>query len=102
MSDYAQNVSRLKAGGFSQDEIDDYSAQQLTKLQAGGFSQDEIADYLGITKDDDPDLLGPIQSYWESVSNETKRRFTALQETVSGDIESTGEAIVGAAMGSRR
>lgn len=102
MSDYAQNVSRLKAGGFSQDEIDDYSAQQVTKLQAGGFSQDEIADYLGITKDDDPDLLGPIQSYWESVSNETKRRFTALQETVSGDIESTGEAIVGAAEGAKQ
>ena len=102
MSDYAQTISRLKAGGFSQDEIDDYTAQQVTKLQAGGFGEDDIADYLGVTRDDDPDLLAPIQEYWDGVAKETKRRFTAFGETVSTDIESTGEAIVGAAEGAKQ
>lgn len=93
MSDHAQNVARLKAGGFSQEEIDDYTAQEVTKLQAGGFSEDEIADYLGMWNKEDDDLLTPIREYWEGVAKETKRRFTALEETVSSDIQGMGEAI---------
>lgn len=95
MSDFSETVSRLKAGGFSQQEIDDYTADQVSKLQAGGFSEDEISDYLGLPRDDDPELLAPIKEYWDGVAKETKRRFTALSETVSGDIESTKQWAVG-------
>lgn len=46
--DPAESTAKLRAAGFSWDQINDFYSDKRTKLQKAGFSDDQINDYLGI------------------------------------------------------
>jgi len=88
MSEFGSTIETLKAAGFSEEEINQHTKNSVSELVAAGFDNDEINDYVGITRNDKPSLIQPIQEYWQSISEETRTHFN--KDTLEAEIEVMG------------
>lgn len=72
MSTYQETVERLRVSGANQDEIDAWTRSEVEKLKVSGATDTDIQDWLGVVTDDDPEVVEPIRSYWQRVSDSFK------------------------------
>ena len=77
-------IEKLSSGGFSSEEINEYTVSETQKLISGGFSQEEINEYRGNKAPND----APIRSF------ATKMIDTVLDEVVAEDKEGIRPSVV--------
>ena len=79
MAPGAAGIDALKAGGFRDDEIQDWAATRRAVLSDGGFSNAEIGEYFGKPEPDKE----PIQSFFSDMA------AANIAETTETDQEAT-------------